>query len=198
MKKLLIIFILAITQISYSQNNFEYGLKIGGIYNYDSDLTRNNFGFLGGGFANIKLNDNFKMQGEILYAKYSAIKGYDDVEVRLGTTPGTIIYPKVYEVNKKVIQVPIIGQYNFTKPIFLEFGPQFGYIMDGDLSFRENDNDHLEDEIIVKKMESQFDFGVIVGLGYSLTNSLDTTIRHYFGMVEKDNIITLGIALKVK
>jgi hypothetical protein len=85
------------------------------------------------------------------------------------------------------------------KKIKTEFGPQLGYVLDGKLSAKEGDDDFIESAgPIITKMESQFDIGVILGLGYELTDNFDLTARFYSGIIEKDNIINLGISLRVE
>jgi hypothetical protein len=196
MKNLQIVLFLFIVCIGNAQDKISYGLKLGGSYNYDAEMTRNKFGFTGGAFVNLKDSDKFKVQGEILYAKYTAIKSYENVEVTDGTFPGTLGYTANYEVSKNLIQVPIVGQYFFTKALYAEFGPQFAYIFGGKLAFTEDNPDHMN-YTFVTEMESQFDFGLTFGLAYGLTDNVHLSLRNYLGTIEKDNILNLSISVNL-
>jgi hypothetical protein len=189
MKKLL--FLLLISQATFAQNDLAYGMKLGANYNTDSEVGKP-FGFYGGGFLNIKVTDEFRIQPEVLYASYDAVRYFDDVRSEF-SWGGTGYYQGDFIVHKKMVQVPVMAQYYFTPKFYGEIGPQPGYVMAGKLSFK--DQGLLFDgETITTEMDSQFDFGFAFGMGYSLTSSVSVSARYYIGSIEKDNLLHLGIA----
>jgi|JI7StandDraft_1071085.scaffolds.fasta_scaffold77884_2 hypothetical protein len=199
MKKVFFVYAILLVQNVVSQTPFSFGIRLGSNYNLNQEV-RNNFSFVGGAVLNYKTSAVFRLQTEVLYAEYSSIREFYRVVQSTDGIIGLLYdYDKEFEVKKRTIQMPILGQYTFAKKIKTEFGPQLGYVLDGKLSAKEGDDDFIESAgPIITKMESQFDIGVILGLGYELTDNFDLTARFYSGIIEKDNIINLGISLRVE
>ena len=179
-----------------AQIGLTYGLKVSSNYNPNPDLP-NRLGFSAGLIFNKKISDKFKIQTELTYTKYIAIKEFSNIEGQIWGIIVTSQYSRDYVVSKKIVQLPILAQYYFTNRIYMEGGPQLGYVIDGKLSYTQNDPDIIEGATIVTKMKNQFDFGASLGLGYYITKSIGISTRYYTGIIEKDNLINFGIEFKI-
>ncbi|PXW17924.1 MULTISPECIES: porin family protein [unclassified Chryseobacterium] len=156
------------------------GLNISTISN--SDLN-SKAGFYGGVFANIPVAQDFSVQPEVLYSGMGGkYKGNGDVKL-----------------NTDYIAVPVMLQYNLIPNLYVEAGPQFGFL----ISAKGKSNGASVD---VKDNLKTFDFGLGLGAGYYFTQNIGVNLRYTAGLsdVPKSNngdaarngVFQIGLAYK--
>lgn len=85
------------------------------------------------------------------------------------------------------VSVPLLVKYRFKIPLFLEAGPQLGYMYHAtDKFLNEVENPH--DLMFFKNVNSQYrklDFGLTAGIGYRIPrgNGVNLSARYYHGLV---------------
>lgn len=156
------------------------GLNISTISN--SDLN-SKAGFYGGVFANIPVAQDFSVQPEVLYSGMGGkAKGSNNVKL-----------------NMDYIAVPVMLQYNLIPNLYVEAGPQFGFL----ISAKGKGNGGSVD---VKDNFKTFDFGLGLGAGYYFTQNIGVNVRYTAGLsdIPKNNngdasrngVFQLGLAYK--
>ncbi|PRB03609.1 opacity protein [Chryseobacterium sp. MYb7] len=156
------------------------GLNISSISNSDANSKA---GFYGGVFANIPVAQDFSVQPEVLYSGMGA-KAKANSNVKLNTD---------------YIAVPVMLQYNLIPNLYVEAGPQFGFL----ISAKGKANGASVD---VKDDFKTFDFGLGLGAGYYFTQNIGVNVRYTAGLsdIAKDNggdasrngVFQVGLAYK--
>jgi opacity protein-like surface antigen len=156
------------------------GLNVSSISN--SDLN-SKAGFYGGVFANIPVAQDFSVQPEVLYSG-------------LG---GKAKSNSSAKINMDYIAVPVMLQYNLIPNLYVEAGPQFGFL----ISAKGKSNGVSVD---IKDNLKTFDFGIGLGAGYYFTQNIGVNVRYTAGLsdVPKNNtgdasrngVFQVGLAYK--
>lgn len=200
----LILLILIVNQVSLAQKNNKifYGLKIGSNYNFgntSSDENKNKFGFYAGGFIGFSITDEVKIKPEILYSKYKKTENLENVEVAINNTnfPIILLGKYKYEIKEESIQLPIIIEYSFSKKIYGEFGPQFGYFFRREIIYNETENFPFPNGRVLTKLNETFDYGIALGLGLNLTSNIAIQSRINIGFIESDYLANLGFEIEI-
>lgn len=145
----------------------KFGPKAGlNIATVSDDDAKAMVGFHVGAFAEIMITDKFAVQPEILYSAQGAkFDGAGD--------------PKY---NLDYILVPIMAKYFVAEGFSVEAGPQVGFLTRAEVS---GDGGTVD----VKDFTETTDFGVNVGLGYSLPMGVMFSGRYNIGLSDtaKDN-----------
>ncbi|CAI8790505.1 porin family protein [Chryseobacterium sp. IT-36CA2] len=132
------------------------GLNISSISNRDANSKA---GFYGGVFANIPVAQDFSVQPEVLYSGMGA-KAKANSNAKLNTD---------------YIAVPVMLQYNLIPNLYVEAGPQFGFL----ISAKGKANGASLD---VKDDFKTFDFGLGLGAGYYFTQNIGVNVRYTAGL----------------
>jgi opacity protein-like surface antigen len=124
-------------------------------------------GFQVGGFAEIKVSENFSVQPELMY---SSVGAKTDI---LGTT---------VTAETNYIIIPVMAKFNVAPKFHLEAGPQVGFLTSAKYKA---DNDSID----AKDDFESTDFGLNLGLGFDFTENLSAGLRYTFGLsnIAKDN-----------
>lgn len=205
---------LVIENINGQNYTTEFGIKGGANYaQYTPDLKvgGNDFveykrkpGFYAGGFANIEITNQIKIQPELIFAMQGTSVLIKDIEVTDSDGFTTIVSDYKSDINESTISVPIVLQYLFNDKFYMEGGPQFGYIIDRDEKIKK---DPFEQFGGINNQNSDFDYdkfdlGLAFGIGYKLSENLGINSRYFFGLIERNNTIkpsvfNLGIEYKL-
>ncbi len=167
MKKLLLS-ALAVCAFSFSNAQEEktstsldvtFGVKAGlNLATLTVENTDVKAGYHVGAMAEIKLNDKFSIQPELLFSaqgtKYN--EGNEDKNIL------------------SYINLPIMGKYYVTEGLSLEVGPQIGFLVNAETEF---DGEYFDIE-----NTNTIDFGVDFGLGYKLDSGLNFSARYNYGL----------------
>ncbi|MBB6369925.1 porin family protein [Chryseobacterium shigense] len=189
-------------QAKSSSNPVTFGVK-GGM-NVSSlskdeglDDQKSKIGFNAGAFANIPIASSFSVQPEVLYSQYG-----EKSEYRLGNTN--------YSASTKLdyITVPVMLQYNLIPELYLEAGPEFGFMVSAKNKFKNESTGNSTTSDNYKDNLNTFNFGIGLGAGYYFTPNLGITARYVAGVTDifkdnsgdavRNNTFQVGLAYKFK
>ncbi|WP_336962093.1 porin family protein [Chryseobacterium contaminans] len=194
MKKILFGLALVAGTFSFAQktsNNtasspVRFGLKAGlNVSSFTESGWNSKAGFYAGAFANIPVAQDFSVQPEVLYSGMGA-KAKADSDVK---------------ANLDYIAVPVMFQYNALPNLYLEAGPQFGFLVGAKVKYKSNSVD-------VKDETKGFDFGLGLGAGYYFTQNIGVNVRYVAGLTDiakdrpsgsdsnKNGVFQVGLAYK--
>jgi hypothetical protein len=179
MKKMIVaLALLASTAIMMAQE-IDFGIKAGANFATITDASglSNKTGFQAGIFGGFKFTEKLGIQADMLYSQQGA-------EFDAG------------EFDLSYINVPIVLKYYVAQGFNLQAGPQFGFVVDDEISF-----DVLNDIATQVDAES-FDLSGVVGLGYDFPFGLRFDARYNFGLTEvaseegaegKNSVVSLAL-----
>ncbi len=118
-----------------------------------------------GVMAEVKLNNQFAIQPELLYSLQGASK---EVE---GTTATIAL---------DYINIPVMAKYFVIDGLSLEVGPQLGILITGESTIKGEEVDESGD---IKKYVKSVDFGLNFGAGYTY-NNFNLGLRYNLGLTD--------------
>lgn len=182
-----------IYQVGKAQET-RFGIK-GGI-NYSSivgDLTQGlkfRFSGHGGIFIAVDFSEKFKLQPEFLYSSQGFQFSTDLAEIQNG---GTVGDDNDFRTNVQLnfISVPILGKFALNEKLDVEFGPQFGFLLNQVTKIKDLDQaaNVTGDRKSSVSGDFQLDYGAAVGLGYKLSDNLSVSPRFYIGLRNRLNAL---------
>lgn len=216
MKKLILGMALAAGSLAYAQTTttttttttmstdaVRFGIKAGMNVSSISDDGAledqgSKIGFNAGVFANIPVGSMFSVQPEVLYSQYG--DKYD--QVIAGNR-----YSRARHLD--YITVPVMLQYNLIPNLYVEAGPEFGFMVSAKNKFKnETNNDVITESGDYKDSLSTFNFGIGLGAGYYFTDNIGITARYVAGLTDiakdrpsnsdavRNNVFQVGLAFK--
>ena len=124
-----------------------------------------------GGYLNLDIANKFHFQPELIYSlqgyKMSNYYAYNNIKDHLN-----------------YINLPLIFQYDVAKKIYVETGPQIGYLCGRKLSYTTNNyfygssNTSSTDASGLNKI----DFGLNIGAGYRINHKFGISSRFFYGI----------------
>lgn len=195
-KVILAAFVLGSTTIAFAQQQVKFGPKAG--LNFANlsglDNTEMKTGFHVGAVTEIKFNEKFSIQPEVVYSAQGA-KNTATVPV-LGEVKSTW--------NNDYINIPIMAKYYIVDGFSVEAGPQVGFLVKSEAKI-ENGNSSVKDD--TKDDFKSTDFGLGFGLAYDLPVGMFVNARYNLGLSDirnntssgdaiKNNVIQVGIGYK--
>jgi opacity protein-like surface antigen len=195
---------LAFAQQTTSSNPVTFGVK-GGM-NVSSlskteglDDQKSKIGFNAGVFANIPVATSFSIQPEVLYSQYG-----EKSDAKLGST-------KISNSTKlDYITVPVMFQYNALPNLYLEAGPEFGFMVSAKNKVKNESTGDSYTTDNYKDNLNTFNFGIGLGAGYYFTPNLGITARYVAGLTDiaknrpsgsdaiRNNVFQVGLAYKFR
>ncbi len=170
-----------------------FGLK-GGL-NYSSvvgDLTEGvkfRFSGHGGLFLEIAFSEKFQLQPELLYSSQGFQFSTDLASIQNGG--GSTGEENDFRTNVQLnyVTVPLLGKFALNDRYALEFGPQFGFLLNQVTKIKNLDerNGTNPDERNSVSGDFQLDYGVAVGLNVRLNNHFSLAPRFYIGIRNRLN-----------
>lgn len=169
--------LLAFSTNAIAQQEVKFGPKAGVNFTNLSGLDESEMkiGFHVGAVAEIKFNDKFSIQPEVVYSTQGA--KYSTVMIPNGTIEA--------EIKNDYINVPILGKYYFVEGLSLEFGPQFGFLM-------KSETKGANSTIDTKDGYKSIDVGLAVGLAYDLPMGVFVGARLNAGLTKVNEDIKVG------
>ncbi len=136
MKSLFLSSILALFFFTFTNaQGFGVGVKVGTNINKMQGISFKDqftYGYSAGGYADIKLGKKWSIQPEVLFNQVTADtsdKFSDLYDINSG---------KVSKIKLKYLSIPLLLNYNISKGISLQAGPQYGILMDQDKNLLQN------------------------------------------------------------
>lgn len=191
------------TTRSMSSSDVRFGIKAG--MNVSS-LSKNEtledqgskIGFNAGVFANIPVAESFSIQPEVLYSQYGDKYDYVVAGNRYS-----------YANHLDYVTVPVMFQYNFIPNLYVEAGPEFGFMVSAkNKAKNETNNDVLAESGNYKDNFNTFNVGIGLGAGYYFTDNIGITARYVAGVTDiakdrpansdavRNNAFQVGLAYK--
>lgn len=171
-----------------------FGVKGG--FNYSTivgDLTTGlkfRFSGHGGIFVEIDFSEKFKLQPELLYSSQGFQFSTDLAAIQNG---GAVGDDNDFRTNVQLnfITVPILGKFALNDKLDVEFGPQFGFLVNQVTKFKDLDqaSDVNADRRSSISGDFQLDYGAVVGLGLALSDNLSISPRFYVGLRNRLNAL---------
>lgn len=143
------------TTLGLQAQDIDFGIKVGANFSAFSDAADfdNKTGFVGGAFLDVKVNDNYNLQIELLYSQQGT-------KFNLG------------KIKLDYVLVPVVLKIYLIKRLNIQVGPQFGFVVDDNV-----------DKVLRSIDEAQsFDFTGIVGVGLDLPLGVRVDARYNFGI----------------
>lgn len=199
MKKLQTIFLLIFIPLfskALAQNKkANFGIKTGVNFSkYTSNLNsidyKNQIGFYAGGFYKSDITNKWKFQPELLFTLQGSkinTKNNPLTDFNGNPLPNTATFDFEYQVYELTISIPLIIKLFFSERFYIESGPQFGFIIDRNITtsqFLPNGNDNS----FIQEFNDNFDFGVSLGIGYDILKDLSLNLRSNTGVLKRDDI----------
>lgn len=155
-------------------------------------------GFNAGVFANIPVAESFSIQPEVLYSQYG--DKYDEV-----IAGNRISFARHHDY----IAVPVMFQYNFIPNLYVEAGPEFGFLVSAKNKLKnETNNNTITESDNYKDGLNTFNVGIGLGAGYYFTDNIGLTARYVAGVTDiakdrpanrdavRNNVFQVGLAFK--
>lgn len=141
-----------------------FGVKVGANYtSFRGELDSISYkpSFHVGGVAEIRINDSFSFQPEILYS----VQGYqskDDASLKS---------------NYNYLQVPLMLKYFVKDLVTLDAGPQIGYLI---TTTQTNGYEEIIGD--QKEISNSLDYGFNLGVSYEMDSGIFLQARYNFGL----------------
>lgn len=178
MKKSFLTFLglVAISTTAVAQQEVKFGPKAGvNISNLSGmDDSEMKIGFHVGAVAEIKFNEKFSIQPEILYSAQGA-------KASTATPLGTI----ESEIKNDYINIPIMAKYYIVEGFSAELGPYVGFLMKSESEIGNFSGDS-------KDAYKSVDFGLGVGLAYDMPMGFFVGARYNLGLSKANEDISVG------
>jgi len=182
--------LVAFSTSALAQQEVKFGPKAGvnfaTVNGDDADDAKMLTGFHVGAFAEIKFNDKFAIQPEVIYSAQGAKVKESGTETVMGV-------PVTYEAEGKAklnyINVPIMAKYYITDNFAVEAGPYVGFLMTAESEYEATmtvagvtqTEKSTED---MKDSTNSIDFGVGVGASFNLDNGFFVGARYNLGLTK--------------
>ncbi|SDI98796.1 porin family protein [Chryseobacterium jejuense] len=185
---------------------------------YHDDENKMKAGFHAGVFVNIPVAQKFSIQPELLFSQLGA-----KIEERERFLVGDYSYRREadYKANFNYLVLPVMVQYNILPQLYVEAGPEFGYLLGG--RFKGDDVTTIRKSVnsptvttresLSEKLDTdlynRFQFGIGIGAGYYFTQNFGVTARFTAGITNimdngdsdykiRNNALQVGVAYKFK
>lgn len=203
MKKIVLaaIAVVALGTSSYAQQQVKFGPKAGVSFanlskGSDFNDAKMRTAFHVGAVAEIKFNDKFSLQPEVLYSAQGS-------EITRGTNNAYV----TSTIKNDYINIPIMAKYYIVEGFSIEAGPQVGFLMKSETESTANvAGISAGGKVDTKSNFNSTDFGVNFGLAYDLPQGFFINGRYNLGLTDvvkdnkgdavKNNVIQVGVGYK--
>ena len=175
MKTKLAIMAIALLTMQAASAQFRLGAKAGAnLVKVDGKSFKDEFryGYHLGGFAEIGISKKFSIQPEVLFNQYSTT-----LDSSFKSIYQNVISSEQSHVKLNYLSIPILLNYKFIGPVYLQAGPSFSILMNHDKNFLQNGGDAF----------SKGDFSMIGGVQVRLSK-LYLTGRYVVGLANINDI----------
>jgi long-subunit fatty acid transport protein len=175
MKKVLLIVVVTLLGLgNVSAQEVKLGAKLGlNLSSLRSDMDFDSkIGFNLGVFAEINLSDKLIFQPELLYSTQGASleESFDSNSFK---ATNSVDY----------LNIPLMLKYGVTDKLFLEFGPQLGFLLSAKSKFEETfDGESISEEEDIKEFFKSIDFGLNFGASFDVAENIMIGARYNLGL----------------
>ncbi len=170
-----------------NSDGLEFGLEGGVNWSDVSELgTKSLANFNLGFYFDIRLKNNWNLDTGVLVKSTLGTNNLSDEDLTyLGIVKEE--EPGSYSQEISYFIVPILLKYNFKNRIYVEAGPQVGWMRDAYVEFNhESDEKDIQIQEFNKDNLNRIDAGVTLGTGYKLRDDDGMTlgVKYYYGLVD--------------
>jgi hypothetical protein len=163
--------------------DIKFGAKVGlnvATLNGDLEDAKSLIGAHLGAFAEIKITDKFAFQPELLYSMQGAKSEYSESETGYS-------YSSEDKYKLGYLNLPLMAKYFATEKLFIEAGPQIGFLMSAKNDYKETETilgetETFSGDVDIKDDFKSIDFGFNFGLGYEFTQNVFASARYNVGL----------------
>ena len=174
MKKLVLsaLAVCALSGSAFAQQEVKFGPKAGVNFANLSNLddSEMKIGFHVGAVTEIKFNDKFSIQPELLYSAQGAKSSYTFLNQNIEST-----------LSLDYVNIPIMAKYYIVDGFSVEAGPQVGFLVKAE---SEVEGGNMSGTTDVKDNFKSVDFGVNFGVAYDLPNGFFANARYNLGLAK--------------
>lgn len=139
-------------------------------------------GFHAGVLMNVKLTSMLELEPSLMYS----LQGYYGIIESVGEEQ--IIHKPNYHVNSHYLNVPVALKLFLNRGLYLEAGPQVGYLLKKKDKFDDFDNENSFTSDNTKKL----DFSLFGGLGYRFNEGIFIEARYAHGLTGTSKLFRGG------
>lgn len=174
---------MAVAVVAAGAQNVQFGVK-GGL-NICTDSRNENLpddipsghkyrtGVHFGGLVNVLFSDVFEVQTDVMYS----MQGFKD---RIDLMGEQRTKDNNYTTTSHYINVPIAAKFYPVDGLFVECGPQFGFLVS-----KKDKVEGYDDTVIFHSNSGKpFEFGVFGGVGYRSANNMFVEARYIHGLTD--------------
>ncbi len=168
----------------------EGGLTTSNINGFNNDGYLNSF--LLGFYFDIRMKNNLYLHTGVQGISTTGMAKLSDQDIQL-LNGQKLDYPGKYNEVINAFYVPILAQYRFKNYMYIEAGPQVGWLYNSYVNFTSTyDNRDIKIKDPNKELLNWFDGGISVGAGYRLMKGKGWTIgaRYYQGLTNIFNHVS--------
>ncbi|WP_099769153.1 porin family protein [Chryseobacterium sp. 52] len=225
MKKLIVGLAFAGSLLAHAQEKTKsaspvtFGVKAGlnvsnltqseGFYEGDQKMKA---GFNAGIFVNIPVAEKLSIQPEVVF---NQLGSKTELQYETFFNSNSYSWEYNYKTSLNYLSVPVMVQYNILPQLFVEAGPEFGFLLGG----REKGDVTTSGNTMAKEKISfsnkintefyhKFNFGIGIGAGYYFTKNIAATARFTAGITNiykyktenaiRNNVFQVGLAYRFK
>ncbi|MBO9635305.1 MAG: PorT family protein [Chitinophagaceae bacterium] len=183
--------LIGLASIATASAQFSLGAKAGAQLsrlNGGSVISENaemKVGYYGGAYGRFHFTKTMAVQAEVLYSAQGTKKDVYDSEAKY---------------NLDYINVPVMFQYHLPLGLYLETGPQIGFLTKAE-------SDYKGAKLDRKNVTKSTDLSWVAGAGFKITDDLGVNARYNIGITDindaemggtaRNNVIQLGISWKL-
>jgi len=190
---MLLSFFCLVFSLESTAQEVKYGVKAG--LNYSSvvgDLTEGikfRFSGHGGVFVESEFTNNFSLQTELLYSSQGFQFSSDLQTIENG---GVTFDENDFRTNVQFnfLTVPLLGKFALKDRLAVEFGPQFGFLLNQVTKIKnldERENSQIDENRTSTSGDFQLDYGAVVGLDMEISDAISLEPRFYIGLRNRLN-----------
>ncbi len=161
------VFITTLSEAQEIKFGIKGGLNLASLSGDTPDISGRT-SFHAGAVLEVKFNDKFALQPELLYSAQGAsaeTQGIADIET---------------ELRLNYINLPVLAKYYLVKGLSIEAGPQLGILIDA--GTQDTINGVLQGEEDAKDQFKSIDFSFDFGVGYNFTEHFFAQARYNVGL----------------
>jgi hypothetical protein len=177
MKKIILAIAILITLSSNAQKiNFgiKAGLNMSMLTGSKDQIMSSNNGFFGGAVLEFKILEKIALQPELLFSTQGA--KFESKDLTFSTTR-----------KMDYLILPIMVKYYIKSGLFVEAGPQVGFLLSANQDV-ENRITNISTSENIKDATKDFDMAANVGIGYDILDKVVTQIRYCIGITNTSTL----------
>lgn len=166
-----------------AQSGWQFGIKAG-LNVSDEDIVGSPTGLVSGlhigGVANLRLNNLFDLEADLMYSQ----QGVEDKGIYLLDGLGESLSDISIRYRSQYITLPVMLKLYGNDHCYTELGPQVGYQLGRTMEVSGYAPDDSMDSEVAGSLLHRLDLAGVVGIGYAFDGGLSLNARYVWGFTE--------------